>query len=83
MKDDDIFIYLMLIVIGYFIAKMFSRSSCNGFNVGGYLRYSQGPIPNTWDCNNPPNGTCIINTEGNGAFPSEEECRAAPICQGW
>tara|TARA_B100000575_G_C22988304_1_gene569997 strand:+ start:78 stop:299 length:222 start_codon:yes stop_codon:yes gene_type:complete len=46
MKDDEIFIYLMLIVIGYFIAKMFSRSSCNGFKVGGHLRYSQGECTN-------------------------------------
>ena len=33
-KVEEIIVYLMLIVVGYYIAKMFSRS-CNGFSVGG------------------------------------------------
>ena len=33
-KVEEIVVYLMLIVVGYYIAKMFSRS-CNGFSVGG------------------------------------------------
>jgi len=33
-KVEEILVYLMLIVVGYYIAKMFSRS-CNGFSVGG------------------------------------------------
>ena len=51
MKDDDIFIYLMLIVIGYFIAKMFSRSSCNGFNVGSIV--APAPMPTRVDSKGP------------------------------
>ena len=35
-KVEEILVYLMLIVGGYYIAKMFSRS-CNGFSVGGQL----------------------------------------------
>ena len=34
MNSEEILTYLMLIVIGYFIAKMFSRCSGNGFSVG-------------------------------------------------
>jgi len=33
-KVEEILVYLMLIIVGYYIAKMFSRS-CNGFSVGG------------------------------------------------
>jgi len=33
-KVEELVIYLMLIIFGYYIAKMFSRS-CNGFKVGG------------------------------------------------
>ena len=33
-KVEEILVYLMLIIVGYYIAKMFSRS-CNGFRVGG------------------------------------------------
>jgi hypothetical protein len=33
-KSEDILTCLLLIVVGYFIAKFFSRS-CNGFSVGG------------------------------------------------
>ena len=36
-KVEEIVVYLMLIVVGYYIAKMFSRS-CNGFSVGGQLK---------------------------------------------
>ena len=43
-KVEEILVYLMLIVVGYYIAKMFSRS-CNGFRVGG----QQVQMPcNTW-----------------------------------
>jgi len=35
-KVEEILVYLMLIVFGYYIAKMFSRS-CNGFSVGGSI----------------------------------------------
>tara|TARA_B100000424_G_C22757300_1_gene408828 strand:- start:242 stop:496 length:255 start_codon:yes stop_codon:yes gene_type:complete len=35
-KVEEILVYLMLIVVGYYIAKMFSRS-CNGFSVGGKM----------------------------------------------
>jgi len=34
LKNDEILTYFLLIVVGYCIAKMFSRS-CNGFSVGG------------------------------------------------
>ena len=33
-KVEEIIVYLMLIIIGYCIAKMFNRNY-NGFNVGG------------------------------------------------
>ena len=33
-KSEEILTYFLLVIIGYFIAKMFSRS-CNGFRVGG------------------------------------------------
>ena len=33
-KVEELIIYLMLIIVGYYLAKMFSRS-CNGFKVGG------------------------------------------------
>ena len=36
-KVEEIVIYLMLIIVGYYIAKMFSRS-CNGFRVGGRVQ---------------------------------------------
>tara|TARA_B110000858_G_scaffold196594_1_gene255795 strand:+ start:24 stop:791 length:768 start_codon:yes stop_codon:yes gene_type:complete len=35
LKNEEILTYLLIIVVGYFIAKMFSRS-CNGFSVGAY-----------------------------------------------
>ena len=34
LKNDEILTYFLLIVVGYCIAKMFSKS-CNGFSVGG------------------------------------------------
>jgi hypothetical protein len=34
LKNEEILTCLLIIVVGYFIAKMFSRS-CNGFSVGG------------------------------------------------
>ena len=34
LKNEEILTYLILVIIGYFIAKMFSRT-CNGFSVGG------------------------------------------------
>ena len=37
MNFEEILKYLMLIIIGYFIAKMFSKT-CNGFSVGGSER---------------------------------------------
>ena len=50
LKNDEILTYLLLIVVGYCIAKMFSRS-CNGFSVGGqtYLKH----FPSSDDPNNP------------------------------
>ena len=51
-KVEEILVYLMLIVVGYYIAKMFSRSY-NGFRVGGqmcnsnrHLRCPEGTILN-------------------------------------
>ena len=41
-KVEEIAVYLMLIVVGYFIAKMFSRSY-NGFSVGGQHTCSDFP----------------------------------------
>ena len=35
-KNDEILTYLLLVVVGYCIAKMFSKS-CNGFRVGGEI----------------------------------------------
>ena len=37
LKNEEIITYLFLIIAGYFIAKMFSRS-CNGFRVGAQWR---------------------------------------------
>lgn len=34
LKNHEILTYFLLIVVGYYIAKMFSKS-CNGFSVGG------------------------------------------------
>lgn len=36
LKNEEILTCLLLIVVGYCIAKMFSRS-CNGFRVGGQI----------------------------------------------
>jgi len=36
LKNDEILTYFLLIVVGYYIAKMFSRR-CNGFSVGGQI----------------------------------------------
>ena len=36
LKNNEILTYFLLIVVGYYIAKMFSRS-CNGFSVGGQI----------------------------------------------
>ena len=36
LKNDEILTYFLLIVVGYYIAKMFSRR-CNGFSVGGEI----------------------------------------------
>ena len=41
LKNEEILTCLMLVVIGYFIAKMFSRS-CNGFSVGGKMTCGGG-----------------------------------------
>ena len=41
-KVEEIMVYLMLIVVGYYIAKMFSRS-CNGFSVGGQRMCADAP----------------------------------------
>tara|TARA_B100000131_G_C17645468_1_gene421924 strand:+ start:143 stop:487 length:345 start_codon:yes stop_codon:yes gene_type:complete len=40
MKGEEILTCLILVAIGYFIAKMFSRT-CNGFRVGGMT----DPVP--------------------------------------
>ena len=42
LKNEEILTCLMLVVIGYFIAKMFSRS-CNGFSVGGQPNFIPPP----------------------------------------
>ena len=39
---EEILTYLMLIIVGYFVAKMFSRT-CNGFSVGGSEVYLDCP----------------------------------------
>jgi hypothetical protein len=36
LKNEEILIYFFLIIVGYYIAKMFRRR-CNGFSVGGQL----------------------------------------------
>ena len=47
MKGEEILTCLILVAIGYFIAKMFSRT-CNRFRVGG--RACKGyPQPPGWD----------------------------------
>jgi hypothetical protein len=68
-KVEEILVYLMLIVVGYYIAKMFSRS-CNGFSVGGqmcnsnrHLRCPEGTIPK-------PNQESIRRT-GGGNFVTD------------
>jgi len=40
-KVEEAIVYLMLIVVGYYIAKMFSRS-CNGFSIGGQVTHRCG-----------------------------------------
>ncbi len=55
-KSEEILTCFMLIIVGYYIAKMFSRR-CNGFSVGGqqFNEYISDPnhIPNSFsiDCN--------------------------------
>jgi hypothetical protein len=49
-KSEEILTYLLLIVVGYCIAKMFSKR-CNGFSVGGQPRQIQPTID-----------YCIVNT---------------------
>ena len=51
LKNKEILTYLFLIVVGYFIAKMFSRS-CNGFSVEG--------VQNSADCEDIKN-SLILN----------------------
>jgi len=43
LKNEEILTCLMLVLIGYFMAKMFSRS-CNGFSVGGQPSSPQGTV---------------------------------------
>ena len=42
LKNEEILTYFLLIVVGYTIAKMFSRR-CNGFSVGGETLVSPAP----------------------------------------
>tara|TARA_B110000977_G_scaffold197612_1_gene280602 strand:- start:972 stop:1301 length:330 start_codon:yes stop_codon:yes gene_type:complete len=55
LKNEEILTCFLLIVVGYCIAKMFSRS-CNGFRVGGqincgdYTKYSCGMSMSGFDC---------------------------------
>ena len=37
-NSEEILTCLLLVAIGYFIAKMFSRCSGNGFSIGGHLQ---------------------------------------------
>tara|TARA_B100000902_G_scaffold381465_1_gene418016 strand:+ start:746 stop:988 length:243 start_codon:yes stop_codon:yes gene_type:complete len=65
-KAEEILVYLMLIVVGYYIAKMFSRS-CNGFSVGGPTcaqTFSLSPDINLCDNKEPiqnPNSVTYTN----------------------
>ena len=59
LKNEEILTCLMLVLIGYFIAKMFSRS-CNGFSVGGQCDLGQLEI---------------LNESPNRLPPLESECR--------
>ena len=61
MKGEEILTCLILVAIGYFIAKMFSRT-CNGFRVGGTGTLC--PIfPGKYFCNDAPD--CIWNDDLN------------------
>ena len=44
LKNEEILTCLLLIVVGYFIAKMFSKR-CNGFSVGGQGNESSNLFP--------------------------------------
>ena len=54
LKSEEILTCFLLIVVGYYIAKMFSKR-CNGFRVGGqpiYIPDPDYPNPINLDCSN-------------------------------
>ena len=69
MKGEEILTCLILVVIGYFIAKMFSRT-CNGFRVGGdkyqCLEYIQGMSE---CCDQEKNNCPQLKNDLNSSFP--------------
>ena len=66
LKSEEILTYLCLIVVGYFLAKMFSLR-CDGFSVGGNQTCEDMPQGGcfgtcTWVDRSPPlNGFCKEN----------------------
>ena len=47
-NSEEILTCLLLVAIGYFIAKMFSRSSGNGFSIGGKTITCSDAIDGGW-----------------------------------
>ena len=83
-KTEEILTCLLLVVVGYFIAKMFSRCGCvgNGFSVGIQALPSDGAECTTkckarvdsryqYDC--PKSGSCYKLVEDNGQYCVEPE----------
>jgi len=60
MEWSKIFTCLMLIVIGYFIAKIFSRNSCEGFRISAITEpLCPSSIGKWWNPNTYPNCKCL------------------------
>ena len=65
-KTEEILTCLLLVVVGYFIAKMFSeRCGCNGFSIGGYKLYDSSPC----DINDPDNDECTASSDSQYNYP--------------
>ena len=84
LKNDEIFTCFLLIIVGYCIAKMFSRR-CEGFSVGG-VRGAYPLCPN--DSRNPVDecfahsGNCdklYTHTIGNESDYSVHTCKDGPL----
>ena len=80
-KNEEILTYFLLIVVGYCIAKMFSRS-CNGFSVGGQLYVNCATYNNNEDeCNKDSQCEWSSGTGGNydALTGWSDECKNKPL----